>query len=129
MLLPFTSASFPKLFYSEASCFLFSLNIQITFVKLPPPDIDGRVDMKLICGITVARRKGKPGKGGKVCQSKTHIQYPFGSIPSFDCNSWSICLNDLTCVINSLSCSCSSWMPFQSTRAFSVYLGKHFLNQ
>ncbi|KAK3030229.1 hypothetical protein RJ639_038352 [Escallonia herrerae] len=29
-------------------------------------DIDGLVDMKPTCGITVARRRGKPGKGGKV---------------------------------------------------------------
>lgn len=28
--------------------------------------IDGRVDMKLICGITVAEEKGKVGKDGKV---------------------------------------------------------------
>lgn len=35
--------------------------------------IDGLVDMKHICGITVARRKGKPGKEDKVSDQKLKV--------------------------------------------------------
>ena len=48
-------------------------------------DTDGPEDMKLICGITVARKKGRPEKGGKVSivNQKNKINfccYMFGSI-------------------------------------------------
>lgn len=36
-------------------------------------DIDGLVDMRLICGITVVRRKAKLGKEDKVCHILNHF--------------------------------------------------------
>ena len=39
----------------------------VTFLVVVYAGIDGLVDMKRICGITVARRKGKQGKDDKVC--------------------------------------------------------------
>ncbi|KAF8406174.1 hypothetical protein HHK36_008254 [Tetracentron sinense] len=44
--------------------------------------IDGQVDMKLIYGITVARRKGRPGKEGKVSQGKQTPSTSFSNIDS-----------------------------------------------
>lgn len=68
-----------------ALCFYFNFCFEIIiflFVNLiPPPDIDGPVDMKPISGTIVARKKDKPGKEGKVGQeNKTYSCYMFGSV-------------------------------------------------
>lgn len=42
-----------------------------------PADIGGREGMRLICGITVARRKGKQEKGDKVCKIKMKPENTF----------------------------------------------------
>lgn len=70
--------------------------------NLPPPDTDGLVDMRPICGITVARRKGKPGKEDKVSEiNKTTkaIHTICLEVFPFDCNSWSISCSYLTCAL------------------------------
>lgn len=45
------------------------------WLKLFVLDIDGLGDMRPICGITVAEKKDKQGKEGKVIRNQTFLYY------------------------------------------------------